>query len=100
MSVRVSMNLHVAADDVAEWASRGASEGRTVTSRMMNFGAENRAARDEVMIRLRDLRGSIEAIRIGVHADGIADTRTHRTAISYGMPASYHGLCFIVRSHA
>ncbi len=98
VSIHVSMQVHVAANDVAEWASAGRARARTATSRMMSFGSEDRSARDEMLIRMRDLRGSIEAIRRGVTPSGVAQTRTNEGVVGYGHPASYMGLRFVVRS--
>lgn len=92
------MNLHIAHDDVAGWASRPVSRSRSATARMLMSGAEQRTARDEVLIRLNGLRGSIEAIRTGAQADTLADTRTNRADIRFGSPACYRGLMFVFRS--
>lgn len=97
MSVRVSINVSAAAESVADVARRGASSARTATSRMMTFGSEDRAARDEVLIRLRDLRGSIEALKQGTCANGIAGNRTQHADATFGTAFPYGGYRIVVR---
>lgn len=96
MSVTVTMNMHVTHDDVADWASRREDAARTATARMLTTGAENREARDEVLIRLHDLRGSIEVIKGGVVSETLADTQTARGSFGFGTPACYQGLLFML----
>ena len=96
MSLTVTMQMHITHDDVADWASRRADSARSATARMLWTGAENRDARDEVLIRLHDLRGSIEAIKEGAVSETIADTQTGVGTYGYGSPACYHGLLFML----
>jgi len=96
MSLTVTMQMHVNHDDVADWASRRDDYARNNTARMLWSGAENREACDEVLIRLHDLRGSIEAIKSGAVGETIADTQTGVGSYGYGSPACYHGLLFML----
>jgi hypothetical protein len=91
------MQIHLASDDVTGWASRTGGTASSRTARVMSNGAEKRAPRAEVLIRLHDLRGAILAIRDKAHGPNLPETRTVAGNIAYGSPNSYRGLLFVVR---
>lgn len=52
--------------------------------------------RDELILRLFDLRGAIESIKSDAYSPSWSANRSVRAGLQYGDPLSYHGMVFRV----
>lgn len=97
MPVNVMMQLNVGANEAGDWANRRTGQSATPTALLPGRVAHSHES-VELVIRLHDLRGAVEAMRNDSHGPTMADTRTMRGTIGYGSPVAYRGLRFILRA--
>jgi hypothetical protein len=84
------MSVHVSGADATQWASRVAETmPRTMIER-------HPLDTKEIIVRLSDLRGAVEAMR-GVPASvNIGESRSTSGQIRYGDPVGYRGMRFLL----
>lgn len=92
------VTLQIAAPGIAgDWVTRPAGDSRTLAGGRTGVGRRVPATRSDVLaITIGELRGAVEALRRGGCSIDISQTRTQHLAISYGEPAGYQGMGFVV----
>lgn len=94
MSTTVTLQLN-AIDHAGDWANRPATQAQTRTGELgAGHRHVNASADEQVLIRMSELRGAVEAIRSGAHSPTLADSRTEEAVVGFGTPALYCGMRF------
>lgn len=99
MSAFVTLQLNLGHNEAGDWANHISGDGVTATTCAEGSNPLLPSQpQSELMIRLHDLRGAVEAMKDEPYGATIAETSTANASIGYGDPLMYHGMCFLVRS--
>lgn len=94
----VTMQLNVGANEAGDWANRPSREAASATGWLLPTESAIARRSYEIMIRLHDLRGAVEAMRGQPHGASLAYTNSRPAHVGFGDPIAYRGMRFMTRA--
>lgn len=91
----ITLKLQISeSNSIAGELGQHSTSGSSGTAWMQARKLTDNARRDEVMLRLFDLRGAIESIKADICSPSLSENRSQIVRMHYGHPIAYEGIVF------